>query len=661
MKFAEHLSAHITPEWRKQYINYEEMKSMLYAAVEQAPSAEVVEPEILSRYFAKFDEKFFSFCDKELTKINTFYSEKLAEATRRYANLKSELSETQEFSFQKSNSTRRHLLRKKNVPARKLQEIKLAFSEFYLSLILLQNYQNLNFTGFRKILKKHDKLLSMDLGARWRVEQVEGSFFYLNKDIDRLIHETETAFTQELEGGDRQRAMKRLRVPPLGEHQSPWTTFKVGLFSGAFIVLLISVMLTGFFHLERDDWIIMVRLYRGPLLIVEFLFLWGINIYGWRSSGVNHVLIFEMDPRNHLSEQHIIEMAAVFGVLWSISVLTFFYSDQLGVPAYVNPLVLLVVMFVFVLNPTKTFRHEARFWALRVIGKVFMAPFVYVSFADFWVADQLNSLVTLFTDMQYFVCFYSTNTNWSVGDDADYCVGNFLVLRAIVACLPPWFRFAQCLRRYRDTREKFPHIANAVKYGTSFFVVIFSFLNKAYDEHFLPGENPFFYLWIGSSVISSCYAYTWDIKLDWGLFDAKAGDNKFLREEIVYSSTWFYYFAIIEDFILRFGWAFLISMTEMGFALEHSMVTFLAPLEVFRRFVWNYFRLENEHLNNCGKFRAVRDISVAPLDTSDQMLIVRMMDEPDGVVNRRKKKNVHRKLVSMTRFLTEAESTDDMD
>lgn len=47
---------------------------MLYAAVEQAPSAELVEPEILTRYFAKFDEQFFSYCDKELTKINTFYS-----------------------------------------------------------------------------------------------------------------------------------------------------------------------------------------------------------------------------------------------------------------------------------------------------------------------------------------------------------------------------------------------------------------------------------------------------------------------------------------------------------------------------------------------------------------------------------------------------------
>ena len=42
---------------------------------------------------------------------------------------------------------------------RKIHDIKLAFSEFYLSLILLQNYQTLNFTGFRKILKKHDKVI----------------------------------------------------------------------------------------------------------------------------------------------------------------------------------------------------------------------------------------------------------------------------------------------------------------------------------------------------------------------------------------------------------------------------------------------------------------------------------------------------------------------
>ena len=40
MKFAEHLAAHITPEWRKQYIEYEEMKTMLYKAMETQISAE---------------------------------------------------------------------------------------------------------------------------------------------------------------------------------------------------------------------------------------------------------------------------------------------------------------------------------------------------------------------------------------------------------------------------------------------------------------------------------------------------------------------------------------------------------------------------------------------------------------------------------------------
>lgn len=219
------------------------MKAMLYRAVEEAPSAESVEQEIVTRHFKNFDEQFFHYCDKELKKINTFYSEKLAEATRKFATLNSELKAS--LDALRDGRMSRFRQEVKHKPARKIQELKLAFSEFYLSLILLQNYQTLNHTGFRKILKKHDKLLNCDLGAKWRQENVETSHFYVNKDIDKLIHDTEALVTNELEGGDRQRAMKRLRVPPLGEQQSPWTTFKVGLFSGSFIVLLIAVVLSG--------------------------------------------------------------------------------------------------------------------------------------------------------------------------------------------------------------------------------------------------------------------------------------------------------------------------------------------------------------------------------------------------------------------------------
>lgn len=107
---------------------------------------------------------------------------------------------------------------------------ELAFSEFYLSLVLLQNYQDLNFTGFGKILKKHDKLMGNDAGAKWRQANVELAPFHMNNGVANLIQDTESLFINELAQGDRQKAMKRLRVPPLKDRKSRWTSFKVGAF-----------------------------------------------------------------------------------------------------------------------------------------------------------------------------------------------------------------------------------------------------------------------------------------------------------------------------------------------------------------------------------------------------------------------------------------------
>lgn len=55
------------------------------------------------------------------------------------------------------------------------------------------------------------------------------------------------------------------------------------------------------------------------------------------------------------------------------------------------------------------------------------------------------------------------------------------IIRPIVNCLPAWFRFAQCLRRYRDSKEAFPHLVNAGKYSATFFTVIFATL-RAYHS-----------------------------------------------------------------------------------------------------------------------------------------------------------------------------------
>lgn len=299
-------------------------------------------------------------------------------------------------------------------------------------------------------------------------------------------------------------------------------------------------------------------------------------------------------------------------------------------------------MIVFMILPFKVFFYESRTWLLKRIWIVFTAPFHYVTFADFWLADQLNSLVLALRDIQFLVCFYIMEVDWLQNPEPGSCTKHTRTygIRSIIAVFPAWIRFAQCLRRYRDTRKSFPHLVNAGKYATSFFVVLFSTLDAVDKE--LSGDNPtpmaqrpMFYLWVLSAVIGSCYGFAWDVKMDWGFFDLKAAPSApLLREDMVYNSRWFYYFAIVEDFILRYAWVLSITVAEFESHFHEYLLVFMGLFELFRRFIWNFFRLENEHLNNCGQFRAVRDISIAPIKKNDLQLIEEMMDTDNGVFHR---------------------------
>lgn len=92
--------------------------------------------------------------------------------------------------------------------------------------------------------------------------------------------------------------------------------------------------------------------------------------------------------------------------------------------------------------------------------------------------------------------------------------------------------------------------------------------------------------------------------------------------------------------MLRYIWLVrLYDINLKGETYKDLVTTALGFLEVFRRFMWNFFRLENEHLNNCGQFRAVRDISISPIQVTDLTVIEKMMDDDDGVLNRKETLN----------------------
>ena len=182
--------------------------------------------------------------------------------------------------------------------------LKRALSETYLNLILLQNFQQLNHTGFRKILKKHDKLAQSSRGKTIFQTAVCRSYFWTSKNVTAMMEEVERSMIQ-LEDGNRTKAMNRLRVPPLGtEHRrSHWTSYFAGLFSGLLLLSIVVVCIAfsqwpagDYLHLEPS-----LRAMRAGLVLCIWFYGFAVNTFGWRRAGVNNVLIFEFDPRNYLN------------------------------------------------------------------------------------------------------------------------------------------------------------------------------------------------------------------------------------------------------------------------------------------------------------------------------------------------------------------------
>ncbi|CAF1474415.1 unnamed protein product, partial [Rotaria sordida] len=125
--------------------------------------------------------------------------------------------------------------------------------------------------------------------------------------------------------------------------------------------------------------------------------------------------------------------------------------------------------------------------------------------------------------------------------------------------------------------------------------------------------------------------------MDWGLFHKNTGKNKFLRDHLIYPSKKYYYYGMIQDVVLRYLWTINIFVQFHSASAEYSDVIGFAfgLVELIRHFSWNFFRLDNEHLNNCGKFRAVRDISIKPITNGiDFALINSKLSEEPGIRNR---------------------------
>jgi hypothetical protein len=216
-------------------------------------------------------------------------------------------------------------------------------------------------------------------------------------------------------------------------------------------------------------------------------------------------------------------------------------------------------------------------------------------------------------NIELFFCLYAQH--WS---DPVMCNSSHSRLLGFFTTLPGIWRALQCIRRYADTRNAFPHLANCAKYGCT---ILYYVSLSLFRFNHTPQLKAFF---IFAAVLNSTYCSIWDLVMDWSLLDPTA-DKFLLRQTLAYRNYWIYYAAMIIDPILRFNWIFYAIFAN---DLQHStFVSFAVGLsEIIRRGIWIIFRVENEHCTNVGRFRALRDIPL-PFEVRDEAA-----DEESGPV-----------------------------
>jgi xenotropic and polytropic retrovirus receptor 1 len=109
-----------------------------------------------------------------------------------------------------------------------------------------------------------------------------------------------------------------------------------------------------------------------------------------------------------------------------------------------------------------------------------------------------------------------------------------------------------------------------------------------------------------------------------------------------------YYVAMFLDPIMRSSWIFYCAFPGQK---QHSAVTsfFIALGEIFRRFMWNFFRVENEHMTNVGHFMASRDVPLPfALDTAGTTSLEAQPAQPRGSISIRAMGTMKRGMVKMT-------------
>ncbi|CAL9728697.1 protein Syg1p [Monosporozyma unispora] len=541
-----------------------------------------------------------------------------------------------------------------------------ALLEYYLYLQMIKTFRDINVTGFRKMVKKFDKTLqTKELEKFMKYAKDNYSLFkHVSVNIQLLAQQmqenTSNQPTTDLTATNpkddpilwwetkvKDWYINELTNSPsdVKKHTKTLKKFIVeytlteqiihrnnrsiiqmstaSLFLGGSIALFIYTLSLSF-NSDPASYThkILFPLWGGWFMALLMMLLFQVNCFIWHRTSINYrfIMLGETQTKNGTklfnndfatSGIPLQLYTCMYFIFWGSICAGFSYKFQRLIPwAYIcfGGSVLLFILPKNSIPYWDKIISTRRWLVIRTI-RLICAPLFPVEFGDFFIGDIICSLTYSMSDLAMFSCLVATDEKGMCGSSHSKAMG-------VLACLPSYWRMVQCLRRYADSGDVFPHLFNAGKYS---FGIFYNASLCAYRiaNHAPSARTPFIILALINAVLTAA----WDIVIDWSLFQPSR-NNLFLRDDLYLAGkkNWkdgtyegkrksVYYAAMIWDVLIRFQW---VVWAVAPSTIQQNAVTsfFVAFVEVLRRFVWIIFRVENEHVANVHLFKVSSD---APL------------------------------------------------
>ncbi|QUC17775.1 uncharacterized protein UV8b_02016 [Ustilaginoidea virens] len=371
--------------------------------------------------------------------------------------------------------------------------------------------------------------------------------------------------------------------------------------------------------------------YRVGFIVTLAVWGWGSNLHYLHLHKVDvpALIRYPGRPSPHHIPHHLstYRLATVLSALFAASLLIFWLCTW-GVASRVIdhdwiPMTYLVALVAAFFVPLSNLPSGGRRRFLATLKRVSVGGIAEAQdgkFGDILLADVLTSYAKVCGDVFVTVCMFLVSGGSSTQRPDRNCGGTVMV--PVLMAVPSIIRFRQCIIEYLRVRRApykesvgwgGQHLANALKYSTAFPVLITSTLQRSTDD--AAAKASLNRAWLAAVLLNSLYSFYWDVAKDWDmtLFASRADRTSphhpwGLRDRLIFRPVALYYVVIGLDLVLRCTWSMKLSPHLDKFSDFETGIFLIEFLEVFRRWVWIFLRVETEWIRNSSTGLGVDDI-----------------------------------------------------